>query len=682
MVQVDVLKAELQCGRAGCSCHHGVNRHCPAHEDVHPSLTVHQDANGRILVNCKTGCSQKQVIEALKGRGLWAVHEPDSPRTPRDNGRVAIEEKPVAIYEYKDAAGTVIAIKGRFEYPEGRKSFKWRMPQSRSWDGLKGLSMAQIPLWGVELLAGHSESIVLVEGEKSALACRAHGLLALTHGGGASTTDFGDSLLTLKGRNVILWPDNDGPGRTFMARIHALLRPIARRVSIVTPPLPEKGDAYDYFEAGGTIDDLLREVPPAEAVVDYLGHDAIGIRMPSTLGTITTLFTNMEKSSRELACEVEICYGDCGEPYSQRLNMLSGSQITEMRRNLDTIFGKEAGWAQLLNTAIAKARKAFLEQDRASRLIDIPDAGPAQFLIPDLLPEGVATVWFGNGSSLKTYMALRAAISVAGGYDFIGKPVRKGAAMLVDYENPPETFKFRCSRLFIGMGLAIEPDLPLFHWPARGIPLADQIEAIRAKVSREGITMIVIDSGAAACGGKPEDADIALGYFMALQKLGTGVTTLTVAHCAKGSDEMMPFGSVFWHNQPRRTVNFQRTDDEDADEIDIGVFYRKTNDGKKPKPISFRVTFEDEMGPVIISSGRIEDIPELDAKRNLKQRVYDALKRPMNPSDILSLLGEAVTTASINRLGSTLRNNPKMFAKESEGGGRGNEARWSRVQKV
>jgi len=43
---------------------------CPAHDDRNPSLSV-SDKNGKILVMCWAGCTQEEVIGALRGMGLW-----------------------------------------------------------------------------------------------------------------------------------------------------------------------------------------------------------------------------------------------------------------------------------------------------------------------------------------------------------------------------------------------------------------------------------------------------------------------------------------------------------------------------------------------------------------------------------------------------------------------------------
>lgn len=47
---------------------------CPAHDDHSPSLSI-RDAANKILVNCRAGCSQTDVIAALKVRGLWSVSD-------------------------------------------------------------------------------------------------------------------------------------------------------------------------------------------------------------------------------------------------------------------------------------------------------------------------------------------------------------------------------------------------------------------------------------------------------------------------------------------------------------------------------------------------------------------------------------------------------------------------------
>ena len=49
----------------------GWTARCPAHDDRTPSLSLTDTKDGKLLVRCHAGCDQKDVIAALRGRGLW-----------------------------------------------------------------------------------------------------------------------------------------------------------------------------------------------------------------------------------------------------------------------------------------------------------------------------------------------------------------------------------------------------------------------------------------------------------------------------------------------------------------------------------------------------------------------------------------------------------------------------------
>lgn len=48
---------------------------CPAHDDRNPSLSINDDGNGKPLLYCQSGCSQDEVISALKALDLWELGE-------------------------------------------------------------------------------------------------------------------------------------------------------------------------------------------------------------------------------------------------------------------------------------------------------------------------------------------------------------------------------------------------------------------------------------------------------------------------------------------------------------------------------------------------------------------------------------------------------------------------------
>ena len=48
---------------------------CPAHDDHNPSLSIRESRRGHVLVKCRSGCSQDEVIGVLRGLGLWGSND-------------------------------------------------------------------------------------------------------------------------------------------------------------------------------------------------------------------------------------------------------------------------------------------------------------------------------------------------------------------------------------------------------------------------------------------------------------------------------------------------------------------------------------------------------------------------------------------------------------------------------
>ena len=78
---------------------------CPVHEDRTPSLAI-RDAKGKVLVRCHAGCSQRDVIAALKKRGLWA--ESALPLSSRGRSPERIDRRPDQDEARRSAAALAI----------------------------------------------------------------------------------------------------------------------------------------------------------------------------------------------------------------------------------------------------------------------------------------------------------------------------------------------------------------------------------------------------------------------------------------------------------------------------------------------------------------------------------------------------------------------------------------------
>jgi len=240
---------------------------CPCHEDQHPSLSI-SERDGRVLVHCFAGCAQHDLVAELRRRGLWPGATGDEPeddgggvreRTSRGvSSRVPVEQRKVTKYEYRDAADTLVAIHKRIDLANGGKEMPWLLPDGTpSRNGR--LTAQRLPLYRLPdlLAAPGDERVFLVEGEKAADAARAAGLVAVSPAGGAGQTDFGTALEPLSGRDLVLWPDNDEAGRALMGRVGAALHGSAASLRVLdVPNLPPKGDAFDFFAAGRTVDEL------------------------------------------------------------------------------------------------------------------------------------------------------------------------------------------------------------------------------------------------------------------------------------------------------------------------------------------------------------------------------------------------------------------------------------------
>jgi 5S rRNA maturation endonuclease (ribonuclease M5) len=213
---------------------------CPAHEDKRHSLCVGTGADGRILVHCQAGCSLDEVLNAI------GVEKKDLYQGELDKPRV------VSTYDYRDANGNLVYQVVRF-IP---KDFRCRRPDGRggwSWS-VKGVERV---LYRLPEVLESNRGVVVVEGEKDADRLTAEGFTSTTVAGGAGKAPPKSMLEPLRGRTVAIIPDNDTPGRTWATQIRDRLSGIASECAIVElDDLPDKGDVSDWFNAGGTREQL------------------------------------------------------------------------------------------------------------------------------------------------------------------------------------------------------------------------------------------------------------------------------------------------------------------------------------------------------------------------------------------------------------------------------------------
>ncbi|MBK9181472.1 MAG: toprim domain-containing protein [Acidimicrobiales bacterium] len=162
----------------------------------------------------------------------------------------------VETYDYLDEAGELLYQVCRTD-PKG---FFQRRPDGRGgW--ATGLGEVRRVLYRLpELLARPAWPVLLVEGERDVHALEAVGLLATTAAMGAGNW-LDDYARSLRGRRVVILPDNDSPGRAHAERAAgSLLVARAESVRVVElPGLPDKGDVRDWL-ATHTREELIAAI--------------------------------------------------------------------------------------------------------------------------------------------------------------------------------------------------------------------------------------------------------------------------------------------------------------------------------------------------------------------------------------------------------------------------------------
>jgi putative DNA primase/helicase len=139
--------------------------------------------------------------------------------------------KPVTNYIYRNQDGEPVLIANRFNKPDGGKFFvpfdvtrsEWKAPETR-------------PLYNLDkIMQAHpAEPVILVEGEKCADALTALGYLATTTYGGCNALRKAD-LSPLRRRTVMLWPDLDPPGLSYVGKAALTLHRDFEAVPKVVP---------------------------------------------------------------------------------------------------------------------------------------------------------------------------------------------------------------------------------------------------------------------------------------------------------------------------------------------------------------------------------------------------------------------------------------------------------------
>lgn len=256
---------------------------CPCHDDQHASLSVARGEDGRVVLYCHA-CgpdATPRIVERLGLRMADLFAERGGTRAalpPPPAGKPGSRAKTPGKRIYASAEAAIAAaaasaggsVAGVWVYPgdalrvvrvalpDGGKAYRPVHPAGEGW--AIGDPPGPLPLYRHGELPPDGP-VVVVEGEKCADVAWEVCLPAVTSAHGAKSA--GKSEWTpLAGRDVVILPDNDAPGRGYAEAVAAILTqldpPAVVRI-VDLPDLPEHGDLADWVDADGPMADKLPE---------------------------------------------------------------------------------------------------------------------------------------------------------------------------------------------------------------------------------------------------------------------------------------------------------------------------------------------------------------------------------------------------------------------------------------
>lgn len=224
---------------------------CPNHGDSNPSLSVSLGDDNKILLKCFAGCSTEAIVWSmgLELKDLFAEPAAAFPTygEPKTN-QPATQEA-----EYLYAGGTLKKLK--YRRADGSKYCTWRHLKGGKWE--KGRNNTPPGLYQSQ--PDLPEIFFLVEGEKDVDNLKRAGMVAVSLPDGSQSKWEDPYNAVFKGKQVVILPDNDEPGKKYAQMCAQKLHGNAANIWVVDlkqawHDIPEKGDISDMiFRMGADV---------------------------------------------------------------------------------------------------------------------------------------------------------------------------------------------------------------------------------------------------------------------------------------------------------------------------------------------------------------------------------------------------------------------------------------------
>ncbi len=283
-----------------------------------------------------------------------------------------------------------------------------------------------------------------------------------------------------------------------------------------------------------------------------------------------------------------------------------------------------------------------------------PPPNKRPFVIRDLLPAGHPAIFYGDGGTAKSLLALSVAHAIARkDGDWMGFEIEQpGPVYYIDFELDEEEMHRRARHLALGRdtsGGGVPPK-DLHYLCGVGYPTQEVLEFAFGECLGLGTKLVVLDSMGFALQGDAEAMKDVMNFFRThVQPFqAAGISVLIVDHQSKMQSgdsyhAKSPFGSVYKRNNIRSEVQVEPTGRRD-NELTIRLRHQKVNFGPKFNPFEVRIAFSEAW----VRLERLElDSADLAAEGSLSapDKIHMALAEgPSYPEDIAEATNLALGT--------------------------------------
>ena len=221
---------------------------CPACGDKKQHLYINFAPDGKILLDCKKGCTFAEIVAAVD------IPQKEMFGEAPHHGGGSNPWELLREHCYTDISGNILGKKQIYKKPDGNKSAVWyRLENGRYIKGLGGL---KFPPYHLHKFTRTNGTLVIVEGEKDVETVERLGIAATTSPNGAGAKWRKEYNKYLVDRNVVIITDNDEAGEKYGRETAERVRSSAAAVKLIRsadiyPDVPHKGDISDIAEILG-----------------------------------------------------------------------------------------------------------------------------------------------------------------------------------------------------------------------------------------------------------------------------------------------------------------------------------------------------------------------------------------------------------------------------------------------